>query len=116
MTRMPCRAASVAASSWSTTTPYQSTYATAEWIVETPVIVAVSVPPTVGFAPLPNLGTVNFDLATANGAPAGLSSAEQQQLVDLVGNPEATPSSPDPDTDGFNDCSYGSSCSPPASS
>ncbi|HZT66438.1 MAG TPA: G1 family glutamic endopeptidase [Acidimicrobiales bacterium] len=102
--------------SWSDTNiSYQSTYATAEWIEETPVVVAVSVPPTVGFVPLPNLGTVTFDPGTVNGASPGLVPAEAQQLVDLTGSPEATASAPDSDTDGFNDCSYASSCTAPAS-
>jgi hypothetical protein len=92
------------------TVPYTSSHLTAEWIEETPLVIGS------GLAPLPNLSTVNFDLATTNGAAAGLKSAEEIQLVTSGGSPLATPSSPDPDADGFNDCAHASSCSAPASS
>src|SRR5438445_333363 len=48
---------------YQTTVPYSSSYATAEWIEETPVVCC---PPQVG--PLPNLGKVLFDPGTVNGA------------------------------------------------
>jgi hypothetical protein len=95
------------------TTPYSSTHATAEWIEETPVVVGTS---GTGVGPLPNLSTVNIDLAKANNVPAGLKASEELQLIDSSGNPLATPSAPDSDTDGFNDCAYASSCSAPTSS
>src|SRR5579871_1677081 len=62
---------------WSQTVPYASTEATAEWILETPVVLDAS-----GnvFAALPNLTTTNFDLAKTDGAPAGLTRAEEIQL------------------------------------
>ena len=41
---------------------------------------------------------------------------QEMQLVDTNGAALATPSSPDPDTDGFNDCAYASTCAAPASS
>jgi hypothetical protein len=94
--------------------PYSSSYATAEWIEETPVIISNS--GNVGVGPLPNLSTVNFDLATANDANAKLKPSEEIQLVDSNNSPLATPSSPDTDTDGFNDCAYASSCAAPSTS
>ena len=99
--------------SWSQTVPYTSTHATAEWILETPLVIGTN---GAGLSPMPNLSTVNFDLATANGAPAGLTASEEIQLVDASGHPVATPSSPDPDADGFNDCTFASSCAAPTSS
>ena len=99
--------------SWSTTVPYTSTYATAEWIEETPVVVGGGGSASVG--PLPNLGSVHFDNATTNGAAANLASGERMQLVDFNGNVLATPSTPDADTDGFNDCTYATTCTAPTS-
>lgn len=100
--------------SWSTTVPYSSTYATAEWIEETPVVIDNSGAVSIG--PMPNLSQVNFDASTTNGANAGLKSSEEMQLVDANRAPLATPSSPDPDTDGFNDCSYAGTCGAPTGS
>src|SRR5579864_1034089 len=51
------------------TTPYSSTYATAEWIEETPVVISNSGQVTVG--PLPDLSGAHFDLAQTNAASAG---------------------------------------------
>ena len=65
---------------------------------------------------MPNLSTTNFDLTTVNGAGASLTSSEEIQLVDSNGHPVATPSSPDPDADGFTDCVYSGSCGAPGSS
>jgi hypothetical protein len=95
---------------WQQTLPYTSTHATAEWIEETPVVCC---PAQVG--PMPNLGKVTFDPGTANGANPRLVSAEEIQLVDFNNAVVATPSAPDSDTDGFNDCTYSSSCAPPSS-
>ena len=97
--------------SWHKTLPYTSTHATAEWIEEPPLVFGTG---GVGLSAMPNLSTVNFDLATVNGKPAGLTATEEIQLVN--GATIATPSSPDPDADGFNDCTYASSCGPPAAS
>jgi hypothetical protein len=93
--------------SWSTTVPYSSSYATAEWIEETPLTFGTG---GAGLSSLPNLGTVTFDLASVNGANAALNSAEEMQLVDSNGNPIATPSAPDAEKDGFNDCTWSSTC------
>jgi hypothetical protein len=95
---------------WAITVPYTSSYATAEWINETPLTCC---PVQVG--PLPNLSTVNFDFATTNHQPAGLAASEEVQLIDLKGHVVATPSAPDSDRDGFNDCAYASSCGVPPS-
>lgn len=99
---------------WSMTVSYSSTEGSAEWIEETPVVIDNSGKVTVG--PMPNLSSVNFDLATTNGASAGLKATEQIQLVDLNRTVIATPSAPDPDADGFNVCTYSASCAGPATS
>jgi hypothetical protein len=95
--------------SFSTTVPYSSTYATAEWILETPIVVDSNGNASVG--PLPKLTTVKFDGGLDNSVNPKLVSSEEIQLVDFNGNVLATPSGPDTDTDGFNDCSYATSCS-----
>jgi hypothetical protein len=92
--------------SWSTTVPYTSTLSTAEWIEETPLLIGTNA----GFSALPNLGTVTFSNATANGANAALNPAEKMQLVDGNGNPIATPSDPNATTNGFNDCTWSATC------
>jgi hypothetical protein len=94
------------------TIPYTSTHATAEWIEETPLIIGTNA----GFAALPSLTTPAFDLATVNGAPASLKPSEEIQLVNSSGGVIGTPSSPDPDLDGFNACAWATSCSAPSSS
>jgi peptidase A4-like protein len=95
-------------------TPYASTYATAEWIEETPVVLDSSGAVTIG--PLPSLSRVGFDLSQTNGHPAGLTASEEMQLVDANGAPLATPSAPDSDGDGFSVCTFAGSCAPPATS
>ena len=96
---------------YTTTVPYSSTHATAEWIEETPLILGTNA----GFAALPNLTNPNFDLGTANGAPVKLSSSEQLDLVDSSGKVIGAPSAPDSDFDGFGACAWASTCSPPSS-
>lgn len=96
-----------------TTTPYSSSYATAEWIEETPVVISSS--GQVGVGPLPNLTNVNFDHSLTNGKTAGLTASEEIQLVDANRAPLATPSAPDADADGFNVCAYSGSCGAPPS-
>jgi len=98
--------------SFSQTIPYASSHLTAEWIDETPVVLDTS---GNAFAPLPNLSVTNFDHATTNGAPAGLKSSEEMQLVDSNNNVIGAPSAPDRDHDGFNDCSWAKSCGVPSS-
>jgi hypothetical protein len=97
---------------YTTTVPYSSTHATAEWIEETPLLIGTNA----GFAALPNLTTPAFDLATTNGAPAGLKSSEELDLVDSNGSVIGAPSAPDPDTDGFNACTWAGTCTAPTSS
>ena len=99
--------------SWSTTVPYSSTHATAEWIEETPLIIDTS---GAGLAAMPNLGAVTFDKAYTNGKPTGLKTTEEMQLVDFNTNPPtpvATPSAPDRGHDGFRDCVWASTCRAP---
>ena len=69
-----------------------------------------------GFAALPNLSTPAFDLATTNGASANLKPSEELALVDSNNNVIGAPSAPDPDTDGFNACTWATSCAAPGSS
>lgn len=97
--------------SFSTTVPYSSTHATAEWIEETPVVFSSNGGVTIG--PLPKLSKVTFDKATTNGAAASLVASEEIQLVDLKGAVLVTPSAPDPQKDGFNVCTYSTTCAAP---
>jgi hypothetical protein len=97
---------------FSTTVPYTSTHATAEWIQETPLILGTNA----GFAPLPNLTSPVFDLATTNGLPANLKPSEEMDLATATGSVYAVPSAPDPDADGFNDCAWATSCAAPGTS
>lgn len=91
------------------TVPYSSTHATAEWIEETPLLLGTSP----GLAALPSLTSPAFDLATVNGAPAKLTSSEEIQLIDSNGNVIGTPSAPDAEADGFNDCTWATTCAAP---
>jgi Peptidase A4 family len=90
---------------FTTTTPYSSTHATAEWIEETPLIIGGT---GTGFAAMPNLNKPKFSAALANGTNPKLVSAEEVQLV--VNNKVlATPSKP---TNGnsFSVCTYATTC------
>jgi hypothetical protein len=98
---------------FSTTVPYASTHATAEWIEETPLVIGGS--GGAGLAALPNLTESTFDLGTVNGAPAGLKPSEEIQLTDSNGNVIGSPSAPDSDSDGFGACAWATSCSTPGS-
>ena len=95
------------------TVPYPSSYLTAEWVLETPVVVNTS--GSSGIAALPNLTPTHFSLAAVNEHSAGLNPAEGLQLVDSNGAPLATPSAPNPAANGFNDCAHASSCAAPPS-
>lgn len=99
--------------SYSTTVPYPSTHATAEWIQETPLILGTGA----SIAAQPNLTSPAFDLATTNGAPANLKPSEEMQLTDSSGNVIGNPSPPDSDADGFNICAWAgtSTCAAPSS-
>lgn len=94
------------------TVPYSSTHATAEWIEETPLIIGTNA----GFAALPNLTSPVFDLATVNGQQANLNTSEEIDLVDSNGKVIGAPSAPDSDADGFNVCTWATSCAQPSGS
>jgi len=95
--------------SFSQTVPYASTHLTAEWIEETPLLIGTDA----GFASLPNLTSPVFDNATANGRPANLTAAEEIQLIDSNRAVIGTPSAPDAERDGFNACTWATSCGAP---
>jgi len=97
---------------FSQTVPYSSSHLTAEWIEETPLLLGTNA----GFAALPNLTSPAFDVATVNGQPANLNTSEEMDLIDSNGNVIGTPSAPDPDADGFNACTWATSCSAPSGS
>jgi hypothetical protein len=92
------------------TVTYTSSELTAEWITETPVVVNGT---GTGVATLPNLSGDTFDNAFVNNHRVSFTPAERMQLVN--GNVLATPSNPDSDRDGYRDCTYTTSCSPPSS-
>jgi hypothetical protein len=91
---------------FTTTVPYSSTHATAEWIEETPLEIGTNA----GLAPLPNLSRISFDRGTTNGASARLKVSEMIQLIDGNGKVIGTPSAPDPQRDGFAVCAWTTSC------
>ncbi len=93
--------------SFNVNTPYSSSELTAEWIVETPVVVGTG---GTGVAYLPDLGDVHFSHAQVNGSNAGLVPADAIQLVDSSSQPIATPSNPNAKGNGFFDCTYASTC------
>ncbi len=93
--------------SFSTTVPYPSTHATAEWIEETPLEIGTNA----GFAALPNLTNPAFSSGTVNGAPVKLTTSEQMQLIDSNSNVIGTPSAPNAAGSGFDACTWATSCS-----
>jgi hypothetical protein len=93
--------------SFSTTVPYPSTHATAEWIEETPLEIGTNA----GFAALPNLTNAAFSSGTVNGSAVKLATSEQMQLIDANGNVIGTPSAPNAAGSGFDACTWASSCS-----
>jgi Peptidase A4 family len=93
--------------SFSQTVSYSSTHATAEWIEETPLEIGTNA----GFASLPNLTNPGWTSATVNGASAGLKSSEEMDLVDSNGNVIGAPSAPNATANGFNECTWASTCS-----
>jgi hypothetical protein len=94
------------------TVPYTSSYATAEFILETPLLIGTG---GTGISAMPRLSTVVFDPGTVNKKNPGLTSNEAIQLVSGSGQVLATPSAPDSDGDGFADCSYATGCGSNAS-
>jgi hypothetical protein len=95
--------------SFTETVPYPSDETTAEWIEETPTEIGTS---GTSLAALPNLTTVQFTQAEANGANADLQADQAVQLVNSSGTPIATPSAP-VSGDEFNDCSWATTCAAP---
>jgi hypothetical protein len=93
------------------TIPYPSTHDTAEWIEETPLELGTDA----GFAALPDLTSPAFDDAMVNGHSANLTASEEIDLIDSNGDVIGTPSAPDPDADGFNACTWATTCAAPTS-
>jgi Peptidase A4 family len=93
--------------SYTTTVPYGSTHATAEWIEETPLEIGTDA----GFAALPNLTNPGWTAATVNGGSADLQSCEEMDLIDSNGNVIGAPSAPNSTADGFDACTWASTCS-----
>jgi Peptidase A4 family len=89
------------------TVPYASTHLTAEWIEETPLLIGTNA----GFASLPNLSNPAFSAATVNGQSAGLNVSEEIDLIDSNGNVIGAPSAPNATANGFNACTWATTCS-----
>jgi hypothetical protein len=89
------------------TVPYASSHLTAEWIEETPLLLDPTSP---GLAALPNLSSPAFDNATVNGKNANLQASQELQLIDSNGNVIGTPSAPDAQANGFQACTWATSC------
>jgi hypothetical protein len=92
---------------FTTTVPYPSTHATAEWIEETPLEIGTNA----GFAALPNLTNPAFSSGTVNGSAVKLTTAEEMQLIDSNGNVIGTPSAPNAAGSGFDACTWATTCS-----
>lgn len=92
---------------FTTTVPYPSTHATAEWIEETPLEIGTDA----GFAALPNLTNPAFSSGTTNGSAVTLTSSEEMQLIDSGGNVIGTPSAPTGGGSGFDACTWATTCS-----
>jgi len=93
--------------SYSTTVPYSSTQGTAEWIEETPLEIGTSP----GLAALPNLTNPAWNGLTVNGGNPGLNTSEEIDLVDSGGTVIGAPSAPNSTTNGFDECTWTSTCS-----
>jgi hypothetical protein len=93
--------------SYTTTVPYSSSHATAEWIEETPLEIGTNA----GFAALPNLTNPGWTSATVNGASAGLKASEEMDLIDSSGSVIGAPSAPNSTANGFDECTWASTCS-----
>jgi Peptidase A4 family len=92
---------------FTTTAPYSSTHATAEWIEETPLLIGTNA----GFASLPNLSNPAWTSATVNGASAGLKASEAMDLIDSNGKVIGAPSAPNSTANGFDECTWATTCS-----
>jgi hypothetical protein len=88
------------------TVPYSSTHLTAEWIEETPLLLGTNA----GFAALPNLTSPAFTAATVDGQPANLKASEEIQLITSSGSVIGAPSAPNTTADGFDACTWATTC------
>jgi hypothetical protein len=92
---------------YSTTVPYSSTQDTAEWIEETPLEIGTDA----GLAALPNLTNPAWNDLTVNGGNPDLNTSEEIDLVDSSGDVIGAPSAPNSTTNGFDECTWTSTCS-----
>lgn len=92
---------------YSTTVPYSSTQDTAEWIEETPLEIGTDA----GLAALPTLTNPAWNALTVNGGNPDLNSSEEIDLVDSNGDVIGAPSAPNSTTNGFDECTWTSTCS-----
>ena len=92
---------------YSTTAPYSSTQDTAEWIEETPLEIGTDA----GLASLPNLTNPAWNGLTVNGGNPDLNTSEEIDLVDSSGDVIGAPSAPNSTTNGFDECTWTSTCS-----
>ncbi len=100
--------------SFTQTVPYTSPLDTAEWIEEAPVVISASgTSPAAGEATLPNLSGGTFSNSRLNGSNPAFVPGYEMQMVSSSGQVLATPSAPSSSKDGFNVCSYSSSCGAP---
>jgi hypothetical protein len=93
--------------SFTESTAYSSSELTAEWIVETPVVVGTG---GTGVAKLPRLGDVHFTNAEVNGANAALAPVDALQLINSKSKPISTPSNPNSKGNSFYVCTWASTC------
>ncbi len=94
-------------------TPYSSSHLTAEWIQERPTLITST---GTRLAPLPKLSNPAFDFAKVNGALAALRTTQEINMTNDSGVVIARPSAPDHSADGFNACTYTSTCAAPTGS
>lgn len=94
---------------FTTTVPYTSTHATAEWIEETPLAIGTNT----GLTPLPKLSRMTFEGATVNGAPARLKRSERIVLAKGNAKPIGIPSAPDRARKAFRLCAWATRCPAP---
>jgi len=92
---------------YSTTVPYSSTQDTAEWIEETPLEIGTDA----GLANLPNLTDPAWNGLTVNGGNPDLNTSEEMDLVDSDGDVIGAPSAPNSTGNGFDECTWATTCS-----
>jgi hypothetical protein len=95
---------------YTTSVAYPSSMGTAEWVLETPLLIGTG---GTGIAAMPNLSGMKFYRTVANGSSVLLGS---QQEIYIGGSPHiAQPSDPGPPLTDFNVCTYADTCSAPTS-